>query len=67
MDVVTERPERFVYTNSLPALTDNNARLAKRSFEAFRRTIQGWCRAGFDRGRAEAQGERSKAHLSTRC
>jgi hypothetical protein len=38
--VVTERPERFLYTKSIPAFTDKNARLARRSFEAFRRTIR---------------------------
>jgi hypothetical protein len=39
VDTVTERPVRFVYAKGLPVLTDNNARLAKRSFEAFRRTV----------------------------
>jgi Terminase large subunit, T4likevirus-type, N-terminal len=39
VDIVTERPERFVYTKGLPDLTDKNARIAKGSFEAFRRTI----------------------------
>jgi hypothetical protein len=37
---ITERPERFIYTKALPAITDKNARLARRSFEAFRRTIR---------------------------
>jgi hypothetical protein len=39
MDLITERPERFMLTNKLPVLTDNNARVARKSFEAFRRTI----------------------------
>jgi hypothetical protein len=38
--VVTPRPERFRYTTAIPALTEKNARLARRSFEAFRRTIR---------------------------
>jgi hypothetical protein len=39
VDLITERPERFVFTNKLPALTDKNARVARNSFEAFRRTV----------------------------
>jgi hypothetical protein len=38
--IVTERPEQFGYTTAVPKLTDKNARLARRSFEAFRRTIR---------------------------
>jgi hypothetical protein len=38
--VVTPRPEQFRYTAAIPALTEKNARLARRSFEAFRRTIR---------------------------
>jgi hypothetical protein len=40
VDLVTERPERFFYTGRIPAFTDKNARLARKSFEAFRRTIR---------------------------
>jgi hypothetical protein len=39
VDLVTERPERFFYTGRIPTFTDKNARLARTSFEAFRRTI----------------------------
>jgi hypothetical protein len=39
LDVVTERPERFFYTGRTPLFTDRNAKLSRKSFEAFRRTI----------------------------
>ena len=39
MDLVTERPERFFYTERIPTFTNKNARLARTSFEAFRKTI----------------------------
>jgi hypothetical protein len=39
VDLITERPERFMFTNKLPTLTGKNARVALTSFEAFRRTI----------------------------
>jgi Terminase large subunit, T4likevirus-type, N-terminal len=38
--VVTERPQQFRYTTAIPTATKKNARLARRSFEAFRRTIR---------------------------
>jgi hypothetical protein len=38
--VVTPRPEQFRYIKAIPVLTEKNARLARRSFEAFRRTIR---------------------------
>ena len=40
VDLITERPKRFFYTARVPALTDKNARVARKSFEAFRRTIR---------------------------
>jgi hypothetical protein len=37
---VTERPARFLYTKGIPTFTNKNALIARRSFEAFRRTIR---------------------------